>query len=892
MGTTLLMLKKHESYKERLDVYFEGRAARGLGVPESPQATARWGWTAIMFGTGIPLSILRSAVIDEHIRSWSRKIGFSPAELQGGGGPVKARDYEKKANAYLTRLRESGRKLPENPRCIGRLDWERVAEESGLPVATLSRPSATRGRIQKATLDLGMAIYREYDAHAGITYCALLRDGTAWREDDLAGCPNAKQQVYNTRTQLRRFMRLVGGLPKQRELKESDLVGGEMLEHYEETMREITPLIANKGTRRKFAEEMQRWASYLEQMLRSAELPRQFIPALETALLRAGMSVSRLGAEAGVKSSKIQTWLNGTNNPSRETFPEVRRLEAVLLLPPNTLTSRIITRRTKHFPSSTYPEYVKVNNERIKVRDDERVIKFLRPLLPDDYDERDPGERLEMVTWLVENLILPTSEWGRWQRSIKDAGYRLKDVPQVVQEEWEGLEEFKCARLAPSGKKRNGVWSGFIAEMYKSDLLRMLGFLALKRDAADARLRGPGLDPNVFTLAMLTCEELVEVWLRWRAERRGKHEKVDGKKAESYSTADLRFVQVTAGLLHPETGWFTQTPSIARHLQPISGFIDDVFVERARRDWAGVCRDAYTKYKLLAESLEDVVEEQRDPFEPILSLLDLDHPQYHNPISALRTFARNVIDDLPDLAVTPFYAATHLRNYLIVRLLAATALRSRNLRELTYREDNTGHLRRKGDRWVIEIPWQSFKNKHSSFFGTKKKKHNYEKVLTDKDGLYGWIEKYIAAYRPVLLGDQHSDIFLVATSERPLMTASTFSDIYHTLTIQYFVHNPYLGRGVPGVKPHGPHAIRDMIATFIMQQTGSYDFAAYAIGDSAQTVREHYARFMPKDKTRLVEWVISRAWDGDVDGPSVSLTSGSASGLWATGLSPAALGYS
>ena len=314
-------------------------------------------------------------------------------------------------------------------------------------------------------------------------------------------------------------------------------------------------------------------------------------------------------------------------------------------------------------------------------------------------------------------------------------------------------------------------------------------------------------------------------------------------------------------LLSPEHGWLRQKPELAGHLKLIPEFIDERFIKRAQTDWDGVCDEALAGYTYLSGCIEEVAEEQRNPFELILTVLDLDHPQYHNPISALRQFSQNIINDLPDPSGAPIKAARQVRNYLIVRILSVTGLRSRNIRELTYREDNTGHLQRKGDKWVVVIPWQSFKNKYSSFFGAKKKKHNYERELHDRDGLYAWIEEYIATHRPILLKNTQSDIFFVCRGKTPMFKPSKFHQMYRKLTMIYFAHNPYLNRGIPGIKPHGPHAVRDMLATFIIQQTGSYELAAYVIGDALRTVREHYARFMPKDKMRLPDVLIDNAWD-------------------------------
>jgi integrase len=183
-----------------------------------------------------------------------------------------------------------------------------------------------------------------------------------------------------------------------------------------------------------------------------------------------------------------------------------------------------------------------------------------------------------------------------------------------------------------------------------------------------------------------------------------------------------------------------------------------------------------------------------------------------------------------------------MRNYQIVRLLSATALRSKNIRKLTYREDNTGHLRREGDKWVIEIPYTEFKNWQSSFFGPKKKRENYRKVLADLDGFYDHLDEYLKVHRPILLQGGSSDIVIVASSKKPLYSAGGFRENYGYLTMYYLAHNPFRGCGIPGVLPYGPHSVRDIVATHVIKQTGSYDLAGYSIQDTGRTARKHYAQ--------------------------------------------------
>lgn len=66
------------------------------------------------------------------------------------------------------------------------------------------------------------------------------------------------------------------------------------------------------------------------------------------------------------------------------------------------------------------------------------------------------------------------------------------------------------------------------------------------------------------------------------------------------------------------------------------------------------------------------------------------------------------------------------------------------------------------------------------------------------------------------------------------------------LAIQHYeIYNPYTGRSeIKGLLSHGPHNVRDVLATHILKQTGSYEQASYAIQDTPEMVANHYGRFL------------------------------------------------
>jgi hypothetical protein len=90
---------------------------------------------------------------------------------------------------------------------------------------------------------------------------------------------------------------------------------------------------------------------------------------------------------------------------------------------------------------------------------------------------------------------------------------------------------------------------------------------------------------------------------------------------------------------------------------------------------------------------------------------------------------------------------------------------------------------------------------------------------------------------------------------------NTFYEAWRLAIQRYGIFNPYMGRGaIEGLLPHGPHNVRDVLATHVLKQTGSYEQASYAIQDTPDTIAEHYGRFLPQDKAALAAQVLNQVW--------------------------------
>ncbi len=123
--------------------------------------------------------------------------------------------------------------------------------------------------------------------------------------------------------------------------------------------------------------------------------------------------------------------------------------------------------------------------------------------------------------------------------------------------------------------------------------------------------------------------------------------------------------------------------------------------------------------------------------------------------------------------------------------------------------------------------------------------------------LYKYLDAYIDRHRGILLGGAKDPQTLFVktvktTSIDAAYNSTTFYEAWRTVIQRYGIYNPYTGRGaIKGLLPHGPHNLRDILATHILKQTGSYEQASYAIQDTPDVVQQHYGRFLPQDKAAL-----------------------------------------
>lgn len=503
--------------------------------------------------------------------------------------------------------------------------------------------------------------------------------------------------------------------------------------------------------------------------------------------------------------------------------------------------------------------------------------------LPDDFDRLPSKDQEEILEWVRRVVVTGATDYRRYQanaarhrfavrfpavqgvRKHSDAGGLTERrsggtiiAPPRLAQEMADLLAFKTATLSPAGYRRRGTWGAETASQKVGHFGLLFGALAAP---ADGPVRGFGAPVSSLTFALLTAPAVWDWYLQWRERRRG-----------FYTAWEVDMLSIAVALTGEEAGWIAQTPALADRLEAIPGLVSEDDARAIREDWPAACARLHRFALARSKEIARVAQVHHDPFEPILTVLEAD-----SPVGEYRKIADEVLALRPCPRRYPLAAAESARAFLMIRLGLHLGFRQKNLRQLLVcpkdqaprterrlRDQARGELRwsERDAGWEVFVPSNAFKNAASSFFNGRP----FRLLLPNIGGLYREIDDYVGVQRARLLGRAPDPgTFFVKTVKASRSDAAydqnTFYEAWRWIIQRYGIYNPYTGRGaIPGLLPHGPHSIRDVLATHILKQTGSYEQASYAIQDTPETVAQHYGRFLPQDKAAIAAEVLNRAW--------------------------------
>ncbi|WP_208021406.1 hypothetical protein [Paracoccus versutus] len=605
------------------------------------------------------------------------------------------------------------------------------------------------------------------------------------------------------------------------------------------------------------------------------EEPDSFGEALRLHAARHGETVYHLynavvRPEDGVHRSTLITWGRGVKAPRSAISLEIlQRIERRYRLPAGYFAGKV--GGTHRAPGDF---------ELSEIAPAER--RRLAWHLPDDFNRRPRREQAEIVDWVRNVVISGSTDYRRYQTAMMRQRYAVRftcasgprrkssiataegesgiiNAPKRLNDEMAEILRFKTSTFAAFGLQRNGVWGEETASQKVEHFGLWFGAFAAP---PESEVQGFGVDPRLLTFAMMIFPQVWDWYLQWRERRRG-----------FYTKWEIDLLSIAAAFCREETGWLRQTPRMAANLLEIEGLISEQDITETRADWGGACDRMYKHARRRIKEIDRVARIHRDPFEPILPVLEAP-----SPVGEYRKITEEILRRMPDERHHPRSTAEAVRAFLLLRIGLHTGLRQKNLRELLLcrrgdlptaerrlEDMKRGELRwsTRDQGWEILIPSVAFKNANSSFFGAKP----FRLILPDLGRLYETIEAWIDRHRARLIGSAADPgTFFVKTAKMTSTNAAycqnTFYEAWRTAIQRYGIYNPWTGKGaIKGLLPHGPHNVRDVLATHILKQTGSYEQASYAIQDTAEMVAQHYGRFLPQDKAEIAARILNQVWE-------------------------------
>ncbi|MFC7537186.1 hypothetical protein ACFQPG_07370 [Sphingomonas sp. GCM10030256] len=726
---------------------------------------------------------------------------------------------------YLTHsFVQADRPLPESSRVPGKPPYRALCSAAGVSWKSNSRDDELRTLIDRTGLLVGVGLdrYRQKATSDLPTYEEMIELGGQWFA--LESGSKSSQSVARLRWALRHLLREWGAT-------EADRLHEDFVRRCRDEARNIAERIENRDTRRHWLREIERWQAYVGRVIDSqgTQLPDTLGGAVQ-ALLRASpfKNIVELARSANVLEhiDAIRGWIAQDRNSFRTETSVVERLEVALGVEVGTLTGRLrrIVRPTRgHIRSEFWPPSLDSNVLR----------KAARPFLPLNFAYMPEGQREEFG----RQIRLEWEGQLEHRQKLRDAEHwQLHPFPSGLKEEIAELVDFKTTSV-PEHPRRKPWKAGTVDRSIAT--LREL-FSAMTLSPKDG---GLGLNPEQLCLAHLISPQVVRWYSRWLAQRYPKGLNLGARVNLALLgslTAREKKVRVH---IEPVKGYLHYKSALAERLRAVEGLLTSVEVTdmQTPEGWALAVSAANSQVWQIFLGQNERFAPTRDPFEPILPILESDRP-----LDALYTMLELAYHDLPDRESTPATTrAIAVRSFVLALIAVRTALRRKNLGEITYRADNRGKLKFDGGVWKIEIPAHEFKNEDGSFFGVRKAKYSCSLEPEDNE----IINEYVMVSRKVL-GDYKDWLFVSNGGSR--RTDDLLYQEFQELTWRYLVHHQVTGTGIMGVERFGLHAVRDITATHILKMTADVGLAADALQDTQEMILRHYAHYLPDDRTKRV----------------------------------------
>lgn len=267
--------------------------------------------------------------------------------------------------------------------------------------------------------------------------------------------------------------------------------------------------------------------------------------------------------------------------------------------------------------------------------------------LPEDFNSLPVTKREEILDWVRRVIISGSTEYRRYQAAASKQRYAIRFPgvtygssflssrslrwprrPAPIRTLPKNLMILICSP-ALSMHHRDLPWKCLISSASKHRCSRrlasngaasqkiehlglMFGALAASPNGV---VKGFGVPLSRLSFGLPVFPGVWDWYLQWREQRCG-----------FYTKWEEDMLMVAQALSRADVGWIRQHPELLRTVRPIAGLIEQEEIDFAARDWHRAC-DAFHRHAAnRSKEIQRVARVHRDPFEPIMCVLEADSP--------------------------------------------------------------------------------------------------------------------------------------------------------------------------------------------------------------------------------------------------------------------------
>lgn len=861
--------------------------ANGVAVPRIGTKTfkvARAGFAELM---GVPLSSVNKLQmvwreLSERIASGRLKLGapFVDVTTPSRAERRAARETMKKV---LDRRARLGQPIPASSQRGDRIDLDWLLDEAGIVEPRL-REWLKCDPTFRLELSVVIRKVRLKPVHLSridprlVSYGRLKEDGPALlREIYRADTPNAEPTsdkeeawVANQLSFLNRAMKVSGRGP------EDDAVAdfGDAAFDAIVAQGRTTSVKGNVA----YEQSMGRWKRIAKALTEATTFPASFAGALDAGMVATGIDAPTLAATIGSNKGLIHAWRRGGSAPTFQNVHLVSKIEVALGLVEGTLMKRLPKVRSSRTMVGGRKEVTLADGTVVQLSGLWRYMHPDAPMWPEDRLRDHVVETRERV------YGVNTAHRVR-QRAAMSNAYNLPE-PDPSSPIWSELDDLVMFQtgLVDDGRHRNpeSEWrSDATVKLHRGQITTFVRWLMLPAEEG-----GLGVPPDLISFSLILNYRIVLRYVTWRVTRAADLE-VDGERIGPKVTATEKMLLFFfANLMDPIYGWLTQSRYVVQQPQVIGTVFRMPFIRAGKSDMEIIddetCRDAEVMPAeiVAACSTTDGWKDRaamasahirstgsrfaksfklvRDPQLLIMPIL-----RHQHPIAVGLRMVRDALDHARPIETSPYLHAVDYQRALAFLMLMLVVFRSATMRNLTWRSDGTGNVRRLADGWEIVVEAESFKNCYNpELFGPSWNRRDYERTLGNWGMFNEVMEYFVEKCRPILLGGRKSDLLFPPPKGRTDWSESNFNYLVTSFTRKWCVWNPRYKTGMVGVRAFGPHPARNIVATHIIRNHPTeerWQRAAQVLHTGVDKVRTRYGWVTSREELAKNDFIYQEA---------------------------------